>query len=202
MPCAWPRAEVTSGMGMRAGYDATASTDGNGVTSVRFAGAALMLGIVLVAAWMAMGPAGARASTELPPPCQPSSVSSSTLFAFAGPRGLRPLSDTEIPVCVSGHLLAQFHGDRATSCAAHGLCAYAGKEFLLAGAGARLDLLAYSFRGRRGYDTALSLDGDLPLHAEVTRSVRSGSGPVCRDSSSGPPGFLSPDVAHGTLRSA
>jgi len=99
-----------------------------------------------------------------------------------------------MPVCISGHLLVQFHGDRATGCAAHELCAYAGTESLHGDAGAELTLLAYSFRRRRGYDAALALDG-----AEVSRIVRSGPVPSCRDSSSGLSGFFSPNASHGTL---
>lgn len=123
--------------------------------------------------------------------------SSSTLVSLYAP-GVKPLSQTTIPVCATGAITVSFHSTPA-SCAALGPCGYAGTDSWSPANGGVLVLLAYRQDHRRHDLATLLLGQDNPVVAAVAHTTPGGVITECRDSDREFAGFLSPRVQRGRL---
>lgn len=112
--------------------------------------------------------------------------SSSTVYAFGVPAGAKLLSETNLPIRVSGQLTVAFHGDAATGCVAAGLCGYSGTIVFRPRSG-DLGIETYRQHGRIGHSALLSLAPGVggysgaPTVAEVQHSVAGQPTGLCAD---------------------
>lgn len=111
-------------------------------------------------------------------------------FVSLGLPGTKVLSETSIPVHVSGELSVSFHGDAGAGCASYGLCSYSG-VILVRPRGGDLTIDTYRRGGRIGRAAILGL-GPAPgpgqpgsaTFARVQRSIPGSAAAVCADSHS------------------
>ncbi|MDQ2894241.1 MAG: hypothetical protein M3Y09_01105 [Actinomycetota bacterium] len=81
------------------------------------------------------------------------------------------MSQTDIPVCVTGRLTVTFSGDAATGCALRGLCGYAGTETWQPQSAGELSISVYRQHGRRSVSATMFLGGPgNPVQEAVQRS--------------------------------
>ncbi len=105
-----------------------------------------------------------------------------SLYAFPG----RVVRSVLIPVCARGGITVTFVGDPA-SCAAAGLCGYAGSDaFSLQGAG-DLSLVTVRRRGRASTSVSLFLNNGA-VSSVVDRTAGPGEYSSCSDTTAGEPG--------------
>lgn len=94
------------------------------------------------------------------------------------------LSETNIPIRVTGQLVVSFHGDASAGCAAHGLCAYSGTIFVRPTEGAMT--LSTVRRGKRTVHEAAVVFGTgragNTTSSRVQRAGPRGQDGTCADS--------------------
>ena len=117
------------------------------------------------------------------------SVSGSFFFYAAG---AKLVSETDLPVCVTGRLAVTFAGDPATGCAAQGLCAYAGTETWLPQGPGTVSIATFTHHGRRSVSATLLIAGGPgdAVRAAVQRSQPNGVTTACSDSNADAGGFF------------
>jgi hypothetical protein len=126
------------------------------------------IGALLVGALIAALAGSARAQST-----------STLLFAFGSVPGATPVSQTSIRATATGQLVVMFHGDAASGCAAHGLCAYRGTTVVRIGAGGEIVVLKYVHRGRALYQVATAQQ--QTALTDVTRSAAGSQSGSCAD---------------------
>ncbi len=153
-------------------------------------GAVVMAGLGLLATGLASShgaPPVAEVST--PSSCADSSQS---LYGF-GSSG-RVISQTQVPVCVTGQVTVSFAGDPATGCAARGLCGYQGTESWRPQGPGDLGLLTFVQNGRRSIAPTLVIGAfGTPVVSSVTLSGPPGHAAAagdCHDRARAPGAFL------------
>lgn len=114
----------------------------------------LLIAATTVAAFAALSPAPAPARDT-----GPLRLRDSSSALFAGGSG-QDVSITTIPVRVRGDLAVDFHGDRATGCAARGLCGFSGTVIWQPPPIATLETDAFRDRGGIAYDASLGFFGE------------------------------------------
>lgn len=130
-------------------------------------------------------------SRALAPGCGSSGESSVALYG-----GGKVVSETDLPLCVTGHVTVTFAGDPASGCANNGLCGYAGTETWTPQNVGDVVISTFEQHGRR-YRTATMVLGGFgsPVLSAVQRSHASGSTTACSDNSQDANGFLSVPVS-------
>ncbi|MGZ4305438.1 MAG: hypothetical protein ACXVEW_07030 [Solirubrobacteraceae bacterium] len=118
----------------------------------------LVVATVIALAFAVWGAPAASARDAWLLPFVDSSSSSST--GATADRGTEA-SFTQIPVRVRGDLAVQFHGDRATGCAARGLCGFSGTVIWQPPSTGMLEADTFRFRGKTEYDVSLQFSGGL-----------------------------------------
>jgi hypothetical protein len=142
------------------------------------AAALVLVGLLLLMIGLpssrAASPPGARTNAVQ---CSDASVS---VFGLAS--GQKLVSDTDVPVCVTGQLTVTFAGDQAAGCAGEGLCAYSGTETWDPQGPGDVNILTLSRRGHRFTNALLALGGlASPVRAAVRRLGAGGSITACSD---------------------
>lgn len=121
-----------------------------------------MLALLSASSVLAFGTAAGAASS-----------SGETLTVFGAGTGTRPITTIEIPVKVSGRLLVQFHGNTASGCTIHGLCADSGAVSWIPSPAGELDALESRTRRHTSRLSAtLSLVGALDGGSGGTTSAQ------------------------------
>jgi hypothetical protein len=127
----------------------------------------------------------------------------SLLFEF--PHGAKLLSETTIPVRISGQLTVSFHGSAAAGCAAAGVCAYSGTIVVNPRSG-QLGIEKYRLRGRIGALAFLTFnpaDGGYTTIADVRRSAPGQPTGLCADAQTSSLQTIAPvPLRGGSLRIA
>ena len=109
--------------------------------------------------------------------------------------GEKLVSETDLPVCVTGRLTVTFAGDPAAGCAAEGVCGYAGTETWQPQGGGDLAISTFERHGRRSRTATLILGGPGSPLAAVQRSQANGTTTACSDQGLGGGGFFSASVS-------
>jgi hypothetical protein len=139
----------------------------------------------------------------IPSPATGQGGGSVTSILLEFPAGAKVLSDTTIPIQVTGELTVSFHGSVAGGCVATGLCPYSGTIVVSPRSG-QLEIEKYRNRGRTGELAFLSLNpgvGGYTTVADVERSVPGQTSGLCADAQSPSLGSISPLLRRGsTLR--
>lgn len=114
--------------------------------------------------------------------------------------GVKVLSETDLPLCVTGRLTVTFAGDPHAGCAARGLCGYAGTETWQPQDVGDLAISTFRQRGRRAFSATMIVGGPgNPVRAAVQRSQATGITTACSDNSQGEGGFFSVPVSGGRI---
>jgi hypothetical protein len=122
--------------------------------------------------------------------------SSSSSSSIGLPGGAKILSETDVPVCLTGQVEVSFSSDSLAHCG----CGYIGTDSWQPQGGGDLDVLAYRRHGRRQFDTTLLLGGSVSGRDAVERRQPTGQTTACSDTSgSESGGFLSPPVRTGRI---
>lgn len=106
--------------------------------------------------------------------------------------GGKLVSETDQPLCVTGHLTVTFAGDRRSGCATYGLCGYAGTETWTPQDVGDVAVSTLERRGRRYRTATMVLGGPgSPVRSAVQHLQATGTTTACSDSSQGGDGFFS-----------
>ena len=115
-------------------------------------------------------------------------------FALYGV-GAKLVSQTDIPVCVTGRLTVTFSGDAATGCALRGLCGYAGTETWQPQNPGDISVSVFQQHGRRSASATMFLGGPgNPVLEAVQRSRPTGTS-SCGDHAGSGGGFFALPVS-------
>jgi hypothetical protein len=104
-------------------------------------------------------------------------------FLFGFPQGAKLLSETTIPIQLTGQLTVFFHGSAADGCAPSGLCPYSGNIVVSPRSG-ELGIEKYRLHGRTGVLALLTFNpsgGGYTTVADVQRTVPGQPGGLCAD---------------------
>jgi hypothetical protein len=122
--------------------------------------------------------------------------SSSSSSSIGLPGGAKILSETDVPVCLTGQVEVSFSSDALAHCG----CGYVGTDSWQPQGGGDLDVLAYRRQGRRQFDTTLLLGGSTSGRDAVERRQPTGQTTACSDTTGADSGgFLSPPVRAGRI---
>jgi hypothetical protein len=122
--------------------------------------------------------------------------SSSSSSSIGLPGGAKILSETDVPVCLTGQVEVSFSSDALAHCG----CGYVGTDSWQPQGGGDLDVLAYRRHGRRQFDTTLLLGGSISGRDAVERRPPTGQTTACSDTTGADSGgFLSPPVRAGRI---
>ena len=117
----------------------------------------------------------------------------SGIFLYGGDEKL--VSETDLPVCVTGHLTVTFAGDPASGCSSNGLCGYSGTETWTPENFGDMTISTFKRHGRRYRAATLLLGGPgSPVRSAVQHVQATGATTACSDSSQGGDGFFSVPV--------
>ncbi|MGI8714721.1 MAG: hypothetical protein ACR2NR_16385 [Solirubrobacteraceae bacterium] len=113
---------------------------------------------------------------------------------------MKPVSETNLPLCATGRLTVTFAGDPGAGCAAHGLCGYAGTETWQPQNVGDVAISTYDQHGRRSSSATRIIGGPgNPVLSAVQRSQAPGTTTACSDQSQGGGGFFSLPVSAGRM---
>ncbi len=130
------------------------------------------------------------------PTCS-SNGASGSFFLYG--RGAKLVSETDLPVCVTGGITVTFAGAPTAGCAAHGLCAYAGTERWRPQGPGTVSISTFTRHGRRSVSATLLIGGGpgATVRAAVQRSQPDGVTTACSDSNADAGGFFMLPVSGG-----
>ena len=146
-----------------------------------FVAAVCCLGLLsLSGVWSQARAARPRAPQLSAPRCQTDGSGETSVISFYGSGKL--LSETDLPLCVTGRLTVTFAGDPAAGCAVHGLCGYAGTETWQPEGAGDVAISTFEQRGRRHTAVTMIVGGPAnPLLSAVQRSQSAGTTTACSD---------------------
>jgi hypothetical protein len=132
-------------------------------------------------------------------PAQSGGSVAAVLFGY--PMGGKLISQTNVPINITGQLTVAFHGSAAAGCATSGVCPYSGTIVVRPRAG-QLGIETYRRRGRIGEVAFLAFDpgrGGSTTVADVDRSVPGQPTGLCADAQTPAPAVISSPTRRGSL---
>lgn len=118
----------------------------------------------------------------------PAQAQTSEQIISVGVPGGHVVSDTSIPIRLTGQMVVTFQGDAAAGCAAYGLCSYAG-TIVARPTNGELAIATIRQGNRTRHAVELFLgtaQGGLATSARVQRSAPGGQGGTCADADTFP----------------
>ena len=142
-------------------------------------------------------PRARAAHTHAPQATCSGNGGSGSLFLYGG--GAKLVSETDLPVCVTGGVTVTFAGTPAAGCAAQGLCGYAGTETWRPQGPGTVSIATLTHHGRRSVSATMVIGGGAggAVRAAVQRSQPDGATTACSDSNTNPGGFFELPVSGG-----